>query len=463
MCQQSLPSLSFCKQPSIPWRGLLAVLGGLLIQFTFGSFYSLANMMTYIVGYMRQEGHNVTSTDMMVVQYTYGMTQGVVLPLAGVIIPLVGSKIAVLFGGLLFSLGPFLTSWCIGSGGGLVTVTLTYGFLQSLGQQIAILPTLTIAMDWFPAYRGTVAGLVVAGFGAGASLFNVLETFIVNPDGASTDRDGYMANREVLARVPDLLRLLGLIYGSLLLIGGIFLAENPKSGGGGGSGQTISLRSVKSIVISREFALLWLTRFSVVFISQGISGAYKAYGLESRHYTDSFMSLVGAVTGIFNCVGRVGLGAAMDATSYKTVMSVAAILLMLLMSTLDAAARISSMMLATWVWAIFLVFPGAYAMHPAVCGKVWPDKSGLAIGLITTSDFFNNLILCLVMDHVKKGGWDKYFLFLASGGIVALLSTILFPKIGEKNEEEVKKENHNSFIDVSNCKRTSVTRITFQG
>ena len=41
------------KSQSIPWRGVLALIGGFLIQLSLGSFYSFGNMMTYMTSYMR--------------------------------------------------------------------------------------------------------------------------------------------------------------------------------------------------------------------------------------------------------------------------------------------------------------------------------------------------------------------------------------------------------------------------
>ena len=41
------------KSQSIPWRGVLALIGGFLIQLSLGSFYSFGNMMTYLTSYMR--------------------------------------------------------------------------------------------------------------------------------------------------------------------------------------------------------------------------------------------------------------------------------------------------------------------------------------------------------------------------------------------------------------------------
>ena len=42
-----------CKTVKVPWRGVLALVGGFLIQLTLGSFYSFGNMMTYLTSYMR--------------------------------------------------------------------------------------------------------------------------------------------------------------------------------------------------------------------------------------------------------------------------------------------------------------------------------------------------------------------------------------------------------------------------
>ena len=38
---------------AIPWRGVLALLGGFLVQLCFGAFYTFGNMMTYLTSYMR--------------------------------------------------------------------------------------------------------------------------------------------------------------------------------------------------------------------------------------------------------------------------------------------------------------------------------------------------------------------------------------------------------------------------
>ena len=40
----------------LPLLGIASVVGGFLLQFTMGTFYSFGNIMTYLVSYMREHG-----------------------------------------------------------------------------------------------------------------------------------------------------------------------------------------------------------------------------------------------------------------------------------------------------------------------------------------------------------------------------------------------------------------------
>ena len=119
------------KSQTVPWKGVMALFGGFLIQLTLGSFYrwvhpamvikkswtnwgnigskgegliqsltvcchvsgiimqclcSFGNMMTYLTSYMRQHGSpSLTYGDFIVVQSVWGVTQGLVMPLSGYI------------------------------------------------------------------------------------------------------------------------------------------------------------------------------------------------------------------------------------------------------------------------------------------------------------------------------------------------------------------------------------------
>ena len=97
---------------------------------------------------------------------------------------------------------------------GLPWVALTYGFISALGQGIALIPTMTIGMRWFPQHKGLAMGVVVGGFGGGAFIFNQIQTAILNPGNLSTEGE-YFEDPALLARVPGLLLTLAGLYLSL--------------------------------------------------------------------------------------------------------------------------------------------------------------------------------------------------------------------------------------------------------
>ena len=78
--------------------------------------------------------------------------------------------------------------------------------------------------------------------------------------------------------------------------------------------------------------MLWVTRLSVVMLSNVISAYYKAFG-QTFIKDDRFLSVVGAITSVFNCSGRLLYGMIMDKFAYKVSMTIEACLLVILMST----------------------------------------------------------------------------------------------------------------------------------
>ena len=94
---------------------------------------------------------------------------------------------------------------------------ISSGFVSALGQSIALIPTMTIGMRWFPNHKGMAMGVVVGGFGGGAFIFNNIQTAILNPENIAPDQSGpgeekYFTDRELLGRVPDLMLILPAIY-----------------------------------------------------------------------------------------------------------------------------------------------------------------------------------------------------------------------------------------------------------
>jgi len=351
---------------TVPIFGVMSLMGGFLLQFTMGSFYSFGNMMTYMTSYMRMHGSpNVTYEDFVVVQSTWGMTQGAVMPISGFIIQFMGEKAAMMSGAFIFSLGCALTYVTLNKE--LWMVAATYGFVSAFGQNIALIPTLTTAMKWFPTRKGTAMGIVVGGFGGGAMVFNQIQTAIVNHENFKIStmgpNKGYFTEETVLNRVPGLLLILASIYLVMGLLGSIMICQPPEDWvrrkrlplserdfeltDNSQNDAKMEKNDAplmfeekkdepyihwKQALKMKEFYLLWITRLSIVLITQVIAALYKAFG-QTFIYDDHFLSIVGAICSFFNCTGRLVYGFIMDKTSYKVAMSLESVLITLLVST----------------------------------------------------------------------------------------------------------------------------------
>jgi len=471
---------------NIPIRGLAAVFGGFLLQFTMGAFYSFGNMSTYMTSYMRKHGNpDITSFDFVIVQSTWGMTQGCVMPLSGFLIRAIGEKASMISGSILFSAGCALTYFTINKE--LWMVAATYGFVSAFGQNIALIPTLTTGMKWFPNRKGLAMGCVVGGFGGGALVFNYIQTAILNPENVSPDAsgpdEGYFTNEDLLNRVPNLLLTLAGIYLGLGMIACLLITQPPNDWLDQFSDDKTGKLDEEYVTpleafTRYEFYLLWFTRLCVVMLSNVISAYYKTFG-QTFIRDDMFLSIVGSVTSVFNCSGRLFYGLIMDRFAYKVSMSIEAVLLIILMSTFYLTSMIgvsdpesillcdnntmlenvtsmvsdvstttfsnittldcdpdniptsltTKIVYALWVWAIYFTFPGTYSTQPAVTTQTFGHKyGGFIYAFLFSSDIINNLLVATLSKEIKDNyGWLGLFGIISVNGVVALIATLLFP------------------------------------
>nr|XP_040573905.1 uncharacterized MFS-type transporter YhjX-like [Lepeophtheirus salmonis] len=219
-------------------------------------------------------------------------------------------------------------------------VAATYGFISSIGQNLALIPAITTAIKWFPKNKGLISGVIVSGYGGGSFIFNQIQTNYINPENfliESSGQDyGYFTNPILLNRLPQLILLLGGIYFFMSLLGALLIVQ-PCEEWYNDMDENIDSKTIyeswKDILKSKEFYLLWISRLALPFFSLVIGGFYKTFGL-TFIYDDHFLSMVGTVCSIFNCSGRLFYGYLMDKLSYKVATSIQAIVLTVFTSTL---------------------------------------------------------------------------------------------------------------------------------
>ncbi|KAK7091591.1 uncharacterized MFS-type transporter YhjX-like [Littorina saxatilis] len=221
-----------CKQ-KIPVRGILVVIGGILVHITLGTQLTYGNTNPYFVSYIRKHSSpsDLKYIDGIWVQACMLMGQGVTMFLGGLLEHKFGLRVSCLIGSWLMSAGVLLTYFTLKYN--YITSVITYGIMFGLGCGIAYPMPVACAMKWFPNRRGLMGGLIFAGFGGGSTVFNQIITLFLNPDNISPDltigEDVYFTQDEVLKRVPSMFLVLGGTYAVLQLVGIILMVDPPPS------------------------------------------------------------------------------------------------------------------------------------------------------------------------------------------------------------------------------------------
>ena len=81
---------------------------------------------------------------------------------------------------LSFYISSFVTNWWV--------FVFTYGVMFPIGIGIVYYPTMMCGWEYFPNKRGMVSGIIVAGYGFGASITGIISTSVVNPENVSPEK-----------------------------------------------------------------------------------------------------------------------------------------------------------------------------------------------------------------------------------------------------------------------------------
>jgi MFS transporter, OFA family, oxalate/formate antiporter len=93
-----------------------------------------------------------------------------------------------------------------------------YGSGFGICNGIAYIVPIYNSWRYFPNNKGLVGGIVVAGFGFGAFVFNFVASAIVNPNHVEADPNGYFPI-DVADNVPKMIRVLTLCWFTISILG----------------------------------------------------------------------------------------------------------------------------------------------------------------------------------------------------------------------------------------------------
>ena len=209
--------------------------GAFLVHLSLGSVYTFGNMVPYLVSYIRNQSQPVwlRSDQAPIILACQVGGQGATVIVGGVLEKHIGPRLSTLIGGWLMSAGVLLTFFTIRISFWLVLVT--YGLMFGFGIGTAYVGPVTCAMKWLPKWKAVAGGMVVAGFGLSATVFNAIQTFFINPTNEKpnetpypdTPKERYFSQQEILERVPYCFLILGGTYAVMQFIGCVFLVNPP--------------------------------------------------------------------------------------------------------------------------------------------------------------------------------------------------------------------------------------------
>ena len=389
----------------------IVVIGAILVQLALGSIYSWGTLSLFISGgAFLKEPAEVTI-------YIFGVSLlffGFTMIFAGKLQQKYGPKKIAIIGGILIGIGAIASALMTT----FIGLLITYGIIFGMGIGFAYVCPIACAAKWFPDKKGFINGIAVAGFGAGAFLFN------------------YLIKWFSVLTVPIMFLLLGIIY-LAFVVGGAMTLTNPPEGwtpagwtppppseDTGISGLDLNR---KEMVKLHQFWILWAAFILTAICGLMTIGAYSSFAKSDATYLINnidFLVLVGSLAALFNGIGRVFWGKMSDIIFYKKAMMISFIIQAFLMLTLFFTSG-SNVFFLIWVCSIYFCYGGNFATFPTATSDLFGTKNlGENYGIVFTAYGIAGFLgATMVLTFVTLFG--GYMVLFIAMGIMSILAAII--------------------------------------
>ena len=299
---------------------------------------------------------------------------------------------------------------------------LGYGCVGGAGIGLGYVTPVATAAKWFPDRKGLVTGIVIMGFGLGASLLSKgLAPYLV------TVTDGDLAL---------VFTWLGIIFGCILIPSSLLLSDPPKKQEPPAAAkatvadtrQASDSDSIAASLYSSKFLIMWLVFF--FNISAGIS----VISVQSQLFQDvwrlgeplaepealaQYGATLIAVSSLFNGLGRLFWASLSDRFGrtrvFRILLASQMVVFGVLMSERDP------WIFAALVCYILLCFGGGFATMPSFVSDVFGSKRMSAIyGTILTAWSAAGIFGPLYMGYLRDQYPDRFIIYCFLVGVLIL-------------------------------------------
>ena len=386
-----------------------------LLQLCLGTVYAWSFFQSILVS---QLGWTYIQT-----AYAFSITifsLGIAAAWAGRALPRFGPRKLATLGSALFAGGYVMAGTALEMES-MALFYLGYGCVGGAGIGLGYVTPVATAAKWFPDRKGLVTGIVIMGFGLGASLLSKgLAPYLV----ALTDGD--------LALV---FTWLGVIFGCVLIPSSLLLTDPPKQEPppaakaiGTDARQASDPGSIAASLYSSKFLIMWLVFF--FNISAGIS----VISVQSQLFQDvwrlgdplaepevlaQYGATLIAVSSLFNGVGRLFWASLSDRFGrtrvFRILLASQMVVFGVLMSERDP------WIFAALVCYILLCFGGGFATMPSFVSDVFGSKRMSAIyGTILTAWSAAGIFGPLYMGYLRDQYPDRFIIYCFLVGVLIL-------------------------------------------
>jgi len=350
----------------------VVVAGALVIQLCLGAIYSWSIFVEPL-----KKAFNYTTTETQVIFSVALASFAVVMIFAGRWQDKKGPRIVATAGGLVLGAGYILAAY---TGGDFLLVTLTVGLIGGAGIGLGYVCPIAACVKWFPDKRGMVTGLAVAGFGAGAWVFQKIGSSLIESE--TLVGDGIM----------KAFLYLGVIF-LLSVVLGAQLMKNPPEGWKPDGWEPPEKKTQKGknedfgwneMLKTKQYWMLWLMFTFGAAAGLMVIGNLKPFGIWAGLDTATAGDAVG-VLALFNGAGRIIWGTASDRLGRERSMTLMFLLQAAMMFALVHMGS-SGLLLATASAWVGFNFGGNFALFPSATADYFGTKNvGVNYGFVFTA------------------------------------------------------------------------------
>ncbi len=405
----------------------LVIVGALIVQVCLGTIYAWSIFQTALTGGTYNWPSFNTQLPFAAGLFFFALF----MIFAGRLQDNIGPRKVATLGGVLLGAGYILASLIdtlvLDATMGTLYLILTYGLVGGAGIGFAYVCPIAALVKWFPDKKGSITGIAVAGFGAGALVFLYIEEFLI-----VTIYGGYVGTAFLILGI---IYLIGVVLGSQLLVnppeGWLPEGFTPPPTTADASGEGIM---PGEMIRTSSFWLLWLMFVFAATAGLMTLGNVKSAALAVDPLVGPLLlaPLIGGIMSIFNAAGRIIWGATSDKIGRVNTMMLMFLFLIISMFGLAWTSTFTETPTeGIWIYVTIFAsitgfcFGGNFALFPSSTADYFGSKHvGKNYGVVFTAYGIAGIVGALVAGLIVDFT-GSYLMAFVLTGILAMISLIL--------------------------------------